>query len=39
MEKHLILDGAGNVHRAAFRNLEQFTQKGPTVTVISPSSY
>jgi NADH dehydrogenase FAD-containing subunit len=31
--------GTGHAHLAVFKNLEQFTQKGHTVTVISPSSY
>jgi NADH dehydrogenase FAD-containing subunit len=39
MGKQIVFVGAGHAHLAAFRNLEQFTRMGHTVTVISPSSY
>ncbi len=39
MGKHLVLVGTGHAHLTVFKNLEQITQKGHTVTVISPSSY
>jgi NADH dehydrogenase FAD-containing subunit len=39
MGKRLVQVGAGHAHLASFRNLEQFTGRGHTVTVISPSSH
>jgi NADH dehydrogenase FAD-containing subunit len=39
MGKHLVLVGTGHAHLTVFKNLEQFTKRGHTVTVISPSSY
>ncbi len=39
MRKNLVLIGAGHAHMVTLQNLQQFTQKGHTVTVIGPSEH
>ena len=39
MKKHLVLAGGGHAHMMALAQLDQFVEKGHTVTVVGPSEH
>jgi NADH dehydrogenase FAD-containing subunit len=39
MGKHLVLAGGGHAHLTVLKNLDQFTNQGHSVTLISPSRF